>query len=56
MSHVDGHIHHTPPTVGSPMFFQNISEGLYHVLVYTGMLSFLYLTYLGTKKVYSSLK
>lgn len=56
MSHVDGHIYHTPPAVGSPMFFQNIGEGLYPVLVYVGVASALYLSYLGAKGVVSRLK
>ena len=32
VSHVKGHIDHTPPPVGSPMFFANVGEGLYPTL------------------------
>lgn len=56
MSSVFDNSDHTPPAVGSPMFFQNIGEGLYPVLVYVGVASALYLSYLGAKGVASRLK
>lgn len=47
---------HIPPAVGSPMYFQNIGEGIYPVLVYVGVASSLYLMYLGAKGVASRLR
>ena len=56
VSHVKGHIDHTPPPVGSPMFFANVGEGLYPYLVYTGALSFAYIAYRAGKVVYNQLR
>ena len=46
-----GNEKHTPPPVGSPMFFQNGGESFYPYLVYTGALSFAYIVYRASKVV-----
>lgn len=58
VSHVKGHIDHTPPPVGSPIYFENIGSSNLTLLTltYIGTLSFAYIAYRAGKVVYNQLR